>query len=85
MRIRLRLVQHPGGRVERSVHRDVLDDRHPHVRVRFQAKRQDRHAYEEHGHDTDYLQANQTRTKISHNKLEVAFFSNIYRIIWLGE
>lgn len=67
VRIRLRLVQHPGGRVVRSVHRDVLDDRHPHVRVRFQAKRQDRHAYEEHGHDSDYLQANQTTTKISNN------------------
>lgn len=55
VRVRLRLVQHPCGRVVRRVHRYVFDDGHPHVRVRLQAERQDGHAYEENGHDADDL------------------------------
>jgi len=64
VRVRLRLVQHPRGRVVRRAHRDVLDDRHAHVRVRLQAERQDRHAYEEHGHDADDLKP--TKTNVYH-------------------
>ena len=43
----LRLVQRPGRGIGRRLHRDVADHRHPHVRMRLEAKRQDRYADEE--------------------------------------
>ena len=46
--VRRRLVQHPGSRIERCEHGQVAYDRHAHVWVRFEAKRQDRNADEEH-------------------------------------
>ena len=55
----LRLVQRPRRRVGRRVHRHVADHRHSHVRVRFQAERQNRYANEEHRdqpHDLNPLQ-----------------------------
>lgn len=50
--IRLRFGQHPfvDNRAVRqaAVYGAVLDERHSHVRMRFQAERQDAHADEEH-------------------------------------
>lgn len=39
----------------RPVDRDVAYDRHPQVRMRLEAERQDRNANEEHGHQADDL------------------------------
>jgi hypothetical protein len=54
--IGLRLVQCPGRRVERRVHRQVADHRNSHVRMRFQAERQDGNADEEHRYQTHNLE-----------------------------
>ena len=55
MRVGARLVEHPGGGAVGRFDVDVADVRDSHVRVRFQAERNDGHADEEHGHHTDDL------------------------------
>lgn len=62
----LRLVQRPGRGVERRVHRQVADHRHPHVRMRFQAERQDRNADEEHRYQTHNLFKSPAKQKNVH-------------------
>lgn len=59
--VRLRLVQRPRRRIERRVNGHVADHRHPHVRVRFQAERQDRDANEKHGNQTHNLRENEKK------------------------
>lgn len=68
VRVRLRLVQHPGGAAVGRANGEVFDDRHTHVRVRLKAKRQNRHADEEHGHDADDLRTKRERERETSRK-----------------
>ena len=55
MSIGLILVQSPSQGVVCGPHRDILNERHPHVRMRFQAEGNDRHHDEEHGNHANHL------------------------------
>ena len=55
MRVGAVLVQGPRGLVGTRLDRDVADHRHPHVRVRLQAEREDGYADVEHRYDSYHL------------------------------
>ena len=72
----LRLVQRPGRGIGRRLHRDVADHRHPHVRMRLEAKRQDRYADEEDRDQAHDLFSKAKKTFIHSTR---SFFSKILK------